>query len=291
MKSRRSRTESGGNNRKEFLQTLGAATVGAAGLDAAVITKAFGATAVARELPRAQITAPLQTAIAKSEHPELFPMINRSLARLGLHPAEDVARVYEVTNVATGAPKTLTIVPYHPANRSQNIVGGVGISEGQPASAVSVQLNGTTVQSITTHDVLFGKLVVRTFTPAQLASGGVERFVERNLPRDRSVTPSITVQDAAGLGVRTFRSLLAAEQAQGVYSPAQVRGFLGNTQTVGLIAQLQYARHRGLTMSPGNACCCCSCCCWGCCSCSSAVSTRYVSEKYRSKAAARYLRA
>ena len=288
MKSRRSRSAAGGKSRKDFLHILGAAGAGAAGLDAAVITKAFGAQAIAREIPRSQITAPLQTAVAKSEHPELFPMINRSLAGLGLHPAEDVARVYEVTNVATGAPKTITIVPYHPKDRSQNITGSVGISEGQPASGVSVKLDGTAVASITTHDVLFGKLVVRTFSPEQL-TGGIRPLVERNLPRDQSVTPSISVEDAASLGDRTFRSLLAGERAQGVYSPEQVRGFLADAPMVRLIAQLQYARHRGLTMSPGNACCCCSCCCWGCCSCSSAVSSRYLSEKYRSKSAARYL--
>ena len=275
-----------GGDRRQFLHVLGAATVGAAGIDAAFISSAFGAQSVVTEIPRAQVKPMLNTAIAKSLHPEQYPMIEQSLAAVGLtNRVDDIARSYQIVGAVTGKVKTLTIIPYHPVDRKSQIVGGIGVSTGSPSSGVSVKLDGTKVVSYTTHDVFFGKLVTRTFSPDQLANG-IAPLVEQKFPRE-AVTPDITVETSADLSVTTFRALLADEQAKGIYSPAQVRGFLTNTPSMRLMAQLQYARHRGLTMSPGNACCSCCSCCWGCCSCTSAASSSYLSEKYRSRAANR----
>jgi hypothetical protein len=269
-----------GTDRKQFLGTIGAATVGAAGLDGLFISKAFGAVLAVQEVPKGQISGILSTAPSKALHPEHFSTINSALNSLGLTRADDVARVYKV------ATKTLTILPYHPSSKTDHSVGAVAISEGSPMSAVSVKLNGTKVVSYTTHDVFNGKLVEKTIAATALSSQGVTPFVEKRFKR-YPVTPDVSVETSADISEQTFRKLLADEQSKGMYSAEQVRGFLTNVPTIRLMAQLQYARHKGLKMSKVNACCSTCSCCWGCCSCTSAASSSYLSEKYRSRSASR----
>ena len=271
----------GGDSRKRFLQVLGAGTVGASSIDAAFISQAFGASSTVEELPRSAVPEYLNVAASKSLHPEMVPQLEAALNKAGLQRVDSIARVYQITSPA-GVQKKITVIPFHPTERTAGTVGSIGISEGSSPSSVSVKLDGTRVVSFTTYDVLFGKLVERTFTPKQL-QGGAGALVERNLPRER-VVPDISVAQSASVAEQTFRTLLAEEQKTGEYTAAQVQGFLTNLPSIRLMAQLQYARHKGLTMSPGNACCSCCSCCWGCCSCTSAVSSSYLSDRYRSRA-------
>ena len=279
----------GGESRKRFLQMLGAGTAGAAAIDAAFISKAFGASAMVEQMSAMEAASHLKVATSLSLHPEMVPQLESALGAVGLHRVDSIARVYRVTG-ATGVAKTITIIPFHPAERSAETVGSLGLSEGSSPSGVSVKLDGTRVVSFTTHDVLFGKLVTKTITPEQLTGRGITPFVETTLPREHIVT-DVSVEQSAGLAETTFRSLLAAEEKSGEYTPAQVAGFLTNLPSIRLMAELQYTRHKGLTMSPGNACCSCCSCCWGCCSCTSAVSSSYLSERYRSRSATRRIQA
>lgn len=268
-------------SRRRFLQVLGAGTAGAAGLDGALIAQAFGAQSTIQTLNADEAKTVLRTVASKSLHPEHIPQLEAALQSVGLHRVNSLASVYRVVG-GVSAGKTISIIPFHPANRSEQIVGSLSISDGSAPSSVSVKLDGTKVVSYTTHDVLMGKLVQRTITPEELSSKGVESFVERDLPREKVVT-GVSIDDSASFAERTFRKLLAGEQRQGFYSAEQVQGFLTNLPSIQLLARLQYTRHKGLTMSPGNACCSCCSCCWGCCSCTSAVSSSYLSERYRSR--------
>jgi len=281
--------EGGEESRKRFLQMIGVGALGAATIDGAFISQAFGASSMVEELPRAEVEAHLKVAASKSLHPEMVPQLEAALGKAGLHRVDSIARVYELTSAA-GVKKRIAILPFHPEGKAPgklaSIVGSIGISEGSSPSAVTVRLEGTKVVSFTTHDVLFGKLVEKTITPQELQRAGTAPFVEKNLPREH-VTPDISVEQSTGLAESTLRKLLADEEKEGQYTPAQVQGFLTNLPSIRLMAQLQYARHKGLTMSPGNACCCCSSCCWGCCSCTSATASSYLSERYRSRSARR----
>jgi hypothetical protein len=290
---RRGKGESGDESRKRFLQILGAGTIGAGTLDIAFISQAFGASSMVEELPHSETQAHLQVAASKSLHPEMVPQLEAALSKLGLHRVDSIARVYKFTSAA-GVTKHITIIPFHPEGKAPGklaeIVGSIGLSEGSSPSSVSVKLEGTKIVSFTTHDVLFGKLVQKTITPEELRSAGTGAFVEKSLPREH-VTPDVSVMQSEGLSESTLRTLLADEEKAGQYTPAQVQGFLTNLPSIRLMAQLQYTRHKGLTMSPGNACCSCCSCCWGCCSCTSAVSSSYLSERYRSRSSARRLSA
>jgi hypothetical protein len=265
--------------RKQFLSTVGAATVGAAGLDSLLISKAFGAVMAVQEVPKSQVSGIVSSAPSKSLHPEHFSPINSSLNSLGLTRADSAATVYKVGG------KTLTVLPYHPASKSDLSVGAIGLSDGSVMSAVSVKLDGTKVVSYTTHDVFNGKLVTKTISAGSLNAGSVSSMVEKT--KRYPVTPDVSVETSADISEQTFRKLLADEQSSGMYSAEQVRGFLTNVPTIRLMAQLQYARHKGLKMSKVNACCSTCSCCWGCCSCTSAASSSYLSEKYRSRSASR----
>jgi hypothetical protein len=277
----------GAANRRHFLQILGAGTVGAAGLDAAFIAQAFGMSSTMQALSHAEAIEVVGTAASRSLHPEQVPQLESALNAIGLQRVNALASVYKSTG-ASG--KTITIIPFHPTSKTAEMVGALSISDGSAPSSVSVKLSGTKVVSFTTHDVLMGKVVEKTITPGQLTSQGITPFVERNLPREHVVT-DVSVNDSASLAESTFRKMLASEQKNGQYSAEQVQGFLTNLPSIRLLAQLQYTRHKGLTMSPGNACCSCCSCCWGCCSCTSAVSSSYLSDRYRSRSARRALNA
>jgi hypothetical protein len=275
-----------GEDRRRLLQAMGAAAVAGGTMDAAFISSAFGAVRAVTEMTRAQIPNMVQSAITASNHPEHFALIETSLASVGLtQRVENSVRAYQAAT-RDGKSKTVTIIPYHPTDKTSHIVGSVGIGAGSPPSGVSVELDGTKIKTITTHDVLFGKVVTKTLTPADLQSKGPASFVERDLPRSTDVVNDITVDTASDLSQQSFKTFLAEEQAAGLYTAAQVRGFLLNAPTMRLMAQMQYARHRGLTMSHASACCSCCTTCWGCCSCSCAVTSSYLSQKYQSRAAA-----
>ena len=262
-------------DRKQFLRVAGAATVGAAALDSMLISKAFGSVRMVQQLPASRTASVLKAAPSMSLHPEHLPVLEGALNKIGLQRVESLATVYKVAN------QNLTVLPFHPSSKSAQMVGALSLSDGSVMSAVSVKLNGTKVVSYTTHDVINGKLVEKTISASSLGSSGITPYVEKM--KRYPVTPGISVETSADISEQTFRKLLADEQSKGQYSAEQVRGFLTNVPTVRLMAQLQYARHKGLKMSKVNACCSTCSCCWGCCSCTSAASSSYLSDKYRSR--------
>jgi hypothetical protein len=264
--------------RRKFLQALGGAAVtGAAGLEDAFLSAAFAATPAVNALPAQEARAAAQKVFDATRNAST---LDEALGKKGLKRADEYARVFRPVSKKLGRAKQIVIVPYHPADKSAKVVGSIGISEGEPASAVSIELDGTKVVRFTTHDTFGGKLVEREFNPAEVTAKNIGKLVETDLPRE-NLEPDLPVSVSAGASAVAFRDLLAEEQKAKVYTPAQARGFLTNTPTVRLIAQLQYARLKGLTMSPGNSCCCCCSCCWGSCSSCSAVSSpKYLGGKF-----------
>ena len=64
--------------RKQFLGTVGAATVGAAGLDGLLISKAFGAVMAVQEVPKGQVAGIVSSAPSKSGGTTGDPCRNRA---------------------------------------------------------------------------------------------------------------------------------------------------------------------------------------------------------------------
>lgn len=176
--------------------------------------------------------------------------------------------------------KGLVIVPCTPINPDSTIVGGIGLSEGEPASGVVVHLQKMQVVGFTTYDMMGGKLVPREFTTKQLVAQGHRAFTETEYPREKEPR-DLTIDTSASIATDAYKVLLFDEQSTMVHSATDLRALAHNTPIVSAIAELQYTRLEGLTSSPGTSCCSCCCCCWGSCSSCSAVSTRYVKSGYR----------
>jgi len=100
----------------------------------------------------------------------------------------------------------------------------------------------------------------------------------------RSDSDGPTTLSRTEAGVRkyfeSFNQLLRDEYSSAIYTQEDIRDLIHNVPIISAIAELQHMRLMGMTHSPGTSCCCCCCCCWGSCSSCSAVSTRYVNEKY-----------
>lgn len=206
------------------------------------------------------------------------PEISQGLAARGLVRGIDRARAFTAFSHTLANTKTITVVPFSSSDKNSPHVGGLGLSDGQPANGVVVELDGTKVVSFTTLDFMEGKYSEKTFQVADLVSKGTDAHVEE-LARG-AVAPHLTVDASTSIATGAFRVLVSDEHSLAVHSAAEVADFMHQLPIVGMIAELQYSRLRGLAASPDVSCCSCCCCCWGCCSSCSAVSSAYVNSSY-----------
>src|SRR5208337_4669647 len=189
------------------------------------------------------------------------------------------AVAYAPFSKARSGPKLVGVVPYAAADRESPLVGGVGFSDGEPASGVIVELRANKIAKIMTVDFIGGKLVERTMAAEELIEEGPRKFVEKNFKRG-SLERELTVQTSAGIATDAFRALLFDEHSAMIHSPSDMRELAYSAPLVSAIAELQYMRLEGITFSPDTSCCSCCCCCWGSCSSCSATSSRYVNQMY-----------
>ena len=164
-KQRAQSAQADGDSRAHFLEVLGAGTVGAAALDAMLVSKAFGADSIVQELPPAATLAYASLSAANSPHPEMIPHLESALNNVGLTRDDARTKVYQIAG-SSGKQRTVTVVPFHSTNKSLENVGSLAISDNGQPSSVSVKISGTTIVSFTTHDIINGALVERTLRRA-----------------------------------------------------------------------------------------------------------------------------
>lgn len=197
----------------------------------------------------------------------LVPMINRS-------------RAYSPVSATKRLPKHVGIIPYTPTHPDSTVVGGIGMSDGEPASGIIVHLKGNAIATITTVDFLGGNLITKNIDAHDLLLSGPKKFVEPgwkrgHLPRDLNHEHSSSIASDA------FHGLLFDQHSTLVHTPADMKDLVHLTPVVTAIAELQYMRLEGAIFSPDVSCCSCCCCCWGSCSSCSAVASHYVNESYQ----------
>jgi hypothetical protein len=233
-----------------------------------------GAPAIRPLLPReAAVAARKALASARGAKEVDTAMRQRGLVR-GLSRA----RAYTPFSHSLGLPKLIVIIPYTSTDPKSPYVGSIGISHGEPANGVIVQVEGQRVTTVTTLDFMEGKFSERRFNADELIKAGPEKAVERK--KRGNLEPDLAVESSEAIGANAFQVLLHDEHSRAVHTPDELRALIHNAPIVTTIAELQHMRLRGLSASPDVSCCSCCCCCWGCCSCCSAVASTYVNEQY-----------
>ena len=208
--------------------------------------------------------------------------IDNAMRQRGLVGMVSRARAYTPHSRTRGCTKTVVVVPYTSTDPDATVVGGIGVSEGEPVSGIVVELRGTQIARFTTLDMIAGALVEREISAKELIAEGPRRFVEDQYPRG-ALPRDLTIDTSASIASDAFKVLLFDDHSLMVHTQADLRKLVFNAPLVSAIAELQYMRLEGLTTSPDGSCCCCCCCCWGSCSSCSAVSTKYVNESYRQR--------
>lgn len=205
--------------------------------------------------------------------------VANGMSERGLLRSFERSLAFTAFSYSLAATKTVTVIPFSSPDPHSVYVGGLGISEGQPANGVVVELQGTRLVRFTTLDFLEGEYSERTFELADLMGGDIDAYVEE---RDReAIEPHLPVSDSINLSTHAFRVLVTDDHSLAVHSADDVGEFMHQLPIISMIAELQYQRLRGLhTHSLTMSCCSCCCCCWGSCSSCSAVSSAYVNHAY-----------
>jgi hypothetical protein len=244
-------------------------------LEETLLERFFAGVPAIRPLPPAQAHAAARKQLAEARGAR---EIEAALRERGLVRGLARARAYAPFAHTLGRPKLIAIVPYTSADPKSSYVGAIGLSEGEPANGIVVQVDGNRVTRFTSLDFMEGKFSEKEFVTDELIRAGTEKLVERK--RRGNVPPDIEIEDSAAIGSNAFQVLLHDEHSRAVHSPEDLQALIHNAPIVTTIAELQHMRLRGLSASPDVSCCSCCCCCWGCCSCCSAVASSYVSESY-----------
>jgi hypothetical protein len=189
------------------------------------------------------------------------------------------AVAYSPFSKARGGCKLVAVVPYSAIDPDSRLVGGVGFSEGEPASGVIVELREAIVANLTTIDFIGEQVVEREIPVHELVAEGPRKFVDDKYRRG-NLERDLTVDTSASIAGDAFSVLLFDEHSAMIHSPSDMRTMAFNAPLVSAIAELQYMRLEGITFSPDTSCCSCCCCCWGSCSSCSATATRYANQFY-----------
>jgi len=202
--------------------------------------------------------------------------VDNALRGRGLVSNVTRARGYTPFSPFTHGVRHVSVVPYTSPNPKSDLVGAVGISDGEPSSGVVVQLKDNQVTNIWLYDFVDGKLVERTIPADELMKSGPQKFNEK---WDRGpANPNLRSETASGIAVDAFKSLLVDDYTSLIYSEEDVRQLAHAAPVISAISELQYMRHLGTPTA--NSCCCCCSCCWGSCSSCSATAATYVNSTY-----------
>jgi hypothetical protein len=240
-----------------------------------LIESALAGAPAIRPLPHSEALVAARKALAEARG---FKEIDAAMREAGLVRGSGRARAYAPFSYTRGVPKLIAIIPYTSPDPKANRVGAIGLSHGEAANGVIVELEGTRVSSFTTLDFMEGKFSRRQLKTDDLVRGGLEKHVERK--RRGSLEPDLGPEVAAAVSANAFQVLLHDEHSRAIHTPDELKALIHNAPLVTMIAELQHMRLRGLSASPDTSCCCCCCCCWGSCSSCSAVATAYVNESY-----------
>jgi hypothetical protein len=202
--------------------------------------------------------------------------VDNALRKRGLVSNVTRARGYTPFSPFTQGVHHVSVVPYTSPDPKSDLVGSVGISDGEPSSGVVVQLKDNQVINIWLYDFVDGKLVERTIPPDELMKSGPQKF---NETWDRGpANPNLRTETASAIAVDAFKSLLVDDYSSLIYSEEDVRQLAHVAPVISAISELQYMRHLGTPTA--NSCCCCCSCCWGSCSSCSATAATYVNNTY-----------
>ena len=202
--------------------------------------------------------------------------VDAAMKKRGLVAMVERARGYTPFSKVLARPKTVTIIPYSSSDPKAKFVGGVGISDGEPASGIIVELDGSKVVRFTSLDFFSGKLVERDLSASDLESSGAAEMVEK--AKREKIEPDLPIGTATSLASNAFKALLFDSYSTTVHSEKELREMFHAAPLVNAIAELQHMRHLGLATA--DSCCCCCSCCWGSCSSCSAVSSANVNLDY-----------
>jgi len=190
--------------------------------------------------------------------------VDGALRERHLLPMVSRARGYAPFSRATGRAKVIVVVPYSSPEREADVVGGIGLAEGEPASGVMTRLDDQRVVAVTTFDLLAGEFVTREFARDELLRTNLGDLRE-DLPRGEE-PPDFDRTLSETIATDAFQVLLFDEHSSSVHTPDEQNKMVHDLPLVSSIAELQYLRLQGLSASPDVSCCCCCCCCWGSCS-------------------------
>jgi len=189
---------------------------------------------------------------------------DRALRERKLLPMVNRARGYAPFSRASGKPKLIVVIPYSSPEREADVVGGVGLAEGEPASGVVTRLEDQRVTAFTTFDLLAGEFVARDFGREEVLGSNLEGLREDLRRGDER--PDFDRTLPATVAADAFQVLLFDEYSSSVHTAEEQQNMVHDLPLVSSIAELQYLRLQGLSASPDVSCCCCCCCCWGSCS-------------------------
>jgi hypothetical protein len=240
-----------------------------------LFARLFAGAPAVRALPHDQAQVAARKALAAARGAK---EIEAAMRERGLVRGLGRARGYAPFSYSQGQPKMISIIPYTSPDEKSQYIGAIGLSHGEAANGVIVQVEGTRVTSFITLDFMEGKFSEREFGVADVIRGGMEKSVERKKRGD--LEPDISPDQTASIAGDAFRVLLHDEHSMSVHTTEELRALIHNAPIVTTIAELQHMRLRGLSASPDTSCCCCCCCCWGSCSSCSAVATTYLNNEY-----------
>jgi len=205
--------------------------------------------------------------------------LEAAMRERGLLPSTARARAYTPFSKVLGRSKLVVVVPYNSSDSKSSLVGGVGVSEGEPPSGIIVELKNLQIANIITLDVIGGELVINEISAKELIAQGPKPYVDTKYDRG-NLERHLTADQSAVIAHEAFKVLLFDDHSSLVHSTSDLRELVHNAPLVSAIAELQYMRLEGITFSPDVSCCSCCCCCWGSCSSCSATATKYVNQFY-----------
>src|SRR5271166_801164 len=116
-----------------------------------------------------------------------FSEVDKALRARGLVQNMTRARGYTPFSAHKSGVRHVSVIPYTSHDPKSNLVGTIGISDGEPASGVVVELTKLQVTKIWTYDFIGGKLVEKVVPAAELIASGPSKF---NDPGPRNSTPA-----------------------------------------------------------------------------------------------------
>jgi hypothetical protein len=205
-----------------------------------------------------------------------FAEVDHALRSRGLVSNMTRARGYTPFSTKKNAVHHVSVIPYTSPDPKSQLVGTLGISDGEPASGVVTEIVNHQVTQIWIYDFIGGKLVEKVVPAKELAASGPAKFNDPG-PRD-SGHENISSHTSASIAMDAFKSLLIDDYTSVIYSLDDIKQLAHTAPVVSAIAELQHMRHLGTPTA--NACCSCCTCSWGCCSSCSATASTYVNNSY-----------